>query len=219
MLIILPSFLLALGTDTDRKSVWLHSAILDIFRPFIGPTNTTAFELKTFSSGISSPVIVRDASLEQLKRLIVIYRFNYRPSTYSMVWHTALLYVANAMLQQTDKEDWLIYLLLCLYGYEGLGKSFRVAEAMARGLLSMAMRNGHLSGDHSRRIMADFQRRKLWDHVKGEIRATCMLDLDLAMSQPYAATAEKLAGDFEENLTLATYTNLFDVEETTAERN
>jgi hypothetical protein len=99
-----------------------------------------------------------------------------------MVWHTALLYVANAMLQGIEQEDWLVYFLLCLYGYEGLGKSFRVAEAMGRGLLSMAMCNGHLSGDHSRWIMADFQRRKLWDNVKGEIRATCMLDLDLAMS-------------------------------------
>lgn len=171
--------------------VWFHAAILDIFRPFVQSAGDGHYKLRTFSSGISSPTIVRDASLEQLKRLIVIYRFNYRPSTYSIMWHTALLYVANAMLQDTEKKDWLVYFLLCLYGYEGLDKSFRVAEAMGRGLLSMAMRNGYLSGDHSRRVMADFQKRKLWDHVKGEIRATCMLDLNLAMSQPFAATAER----------------------------
>jgi hypothetical protein len=198
--------------------VWFHAAILDIFRPFVEPASSHHYKLKTFSSGVSSPGIVYDASLQQLKRLIVIYRFNYKPSTYSMVWHTALLYVANAMLQGTEQEDWLVYFLLCLYGYEGLGKSFRVAEVMGRGLLSMAMRNGHLSGDHSRRIMANFQRRKLWDNVKGEIRATCMLDLDLAMSQPFAASAEKLAADFDDNATFVDYTSLYDIEEA-AERN
>lgn len=128
-----------------------------------------------------------------------------------MVWHTALLYLANAMLQNTEQKDWFLYFLLCLYGYESLCKSFRVTEAIGKGLLSMAMRNGSLSGDHARRIMAEFQERKLWTHLKEEICATCMVDLDLAMSDPPAATVETLAGDFDDNAMIQDYTNIFEV--------
>lgn len=193
------------------SSLWLHSAVLDIFRPFIRNSGNAAAAPHHFSSGIRSPEVIYAASTEQLKRLVVIYRLNYKPSTYSMVWHTALLYLANAMLQNTEQKDWFLYFLLCLYGYESLCKSFRVTEAIGKGLLSMALRNGSLSGDHARRIMAEFQERKLWTHLKEEICALCMVDLDLAMSDPPAATVETIAGDFDDNAMIQDYTNIFEV--------
>jgi hypothetical protein len=193
------------------SSLWLHSAILDIFRPFIRDSGDAEAASHEFSSGIRSPELICAASTEQLKRLIVIYRFNYKSSTYSMVWHTALLYLANAMLQNTEQKDWLLYFLLCLYGYESLCKSFRVTEAIGKSLLSMAMRNGRLSSDHARRVMAEFKRRKLWIHLKKEIRATCMGDLDLAMSDPPAATVETLAADFDDNAMIQDYTRFYEV--------
>lgn len=164
-------------------------------------------ELKTLSSPISTPDAVYAASVHQLKRLIIIYRVNYEPSVYSIIWHTALLYLANAMLHSTGTEDWLIYFLVCLYGYEGLRKSFRVAEVIAKGLLSMAMRNGDMTGEHARRILAELQTHGLQEHLKEEIRATFMLDLDMAMSKHGGATAEELAGDFEDNALMMDFTN------------
>ncbi|KAI9148682.1 Nitrogen assimilation transcription factor nit-4 [Paramyrothecium foliicola] len=210
----LPSDMSRNGRETHLVitfHLWLHSAILDIFRPFTHGSGKAAAAPKDFSSGIRSPEVISAASINQLKRLIVIYRFNYKPSTYSMVWHTALLYLANAMLRNTHQKDWFLYFILCLYGYESLCKSFRVTEAIGKGLLSMAMRNGSLSGEHARRIMAEFQERKLWNHLKEEIRATCMVDLDLAMSDPTAATAEILAGDFDDNAMIQDYTRIFEI--------
>ncbi|KAK5990592.1 Nitrogen assimilation transcription factor nit-4-like protein [Cladobotryum mycophilum] len=192
--------------------LWLHAAVLDIFRPFVGSQSPQIRRLRTFSSQASSPDAVYAASVNQLKRLIVVFRMNHKPSTYTILWHTALIYVANAVLRRTDEESWYFYFLLCVYGYEGLRRSWRVTEAITRGLLSMALRNGDISSETARHILKDVE-----ENTKGpaasspsEIRATFMVDLDLAWSDPGSATVEKLAENFEENVAFRDYTNIFD---------
>lgn len=164
----------------------------------------------TFSSSSSTPDAIFAASVQQLKRLIIIYRFNYTSSAYTILWHTALLYVANAILRTKGDNDRLFYFLLCLYGYEGLRPSYRVAEAVAGGLLSMAMRNGDISSDEARRVLADLQERGQ-ELDSSEIRATFMVDLDLAMSDPGAATAEMLAHSFQDIAMMMDFTTVFEI--------
>ncbi|KAK7421280.1 hypothetical protein QQZ08_009996 [Neonectria magnoliae] len=189
--------------------IWLHAAILDIFRPFLCRPGQPTLQLKTFSSPKSSPDHIYAASVNQLKRLVIVYRMSYESSGFTIVWHTALLYVANAVLQSPDDGEWLFYFLLCLYGYQGLRRCYPVVEAIAGALLSMAMRNGHMSSRVARRIMTELKGKSL-RRVPREIRAPFMADLDLAMSDPSAATAEKLAGMFEENALMVDFTNVFD---------
>ncbi|KPM38786.1 hypothetical protein AK830_g7762 [Neonectria ditissima] len=189
--------------------MWLHAAVLDIFRPFLQRPGQPALQLKTFSPPSSSPDQIYAASVNQLKRLVIVYRMNYESSGFTIVWHTALLYVANAVLQSPNDSEWLFYFLLCLYGYQGLGRYYPVVEAIAGALLSMAMRNGHMSSHVARRILTELKEKSLV-RVQGEIRAPFMADLDLAMSDPGAASAENLAGMFEENALMMDYTNMFD---------
>lgn len=191
-------------------SVWLHAAILDIFRPFIHLA-PNQLRLKTFSCDINTPDAVYMSSVEQLKRLILVYRSKYDSSAYTILWHTALLYVANAVLRDKESNGRRFYLLLCLYGYERLQPSYRVVKAIAKGLLSMALHNGAITGDAARRILADLQN-KAQEPVSGVIRANFMLDLDLALLEPEAATAETLAETFEENAMMIDYTNVLDGE-------
>lgn len=183
--------------------------MLDIFRPCVQGLSQSKRRLKTFSSPASSPAAVCAASVSQLKRLIINYRLNYQSSTYTILWHTALVYVANAMLHSTKEEGWFFYFLLCVYGYEGLSRSWRVAEAISKGLLSMTLRNGDISSLKARKILLDFQSNSL-DRFPGRIRATFMLDMDLALSDPGSATAENLAEHFEDNALLQDYTNVLD---------
>ncbi|OPB46196.1 C6 transcription factor [Trichoderma guizhouense] len=189
--------------------LWLHAAILDIFRPFLQNPGAKMLRVATFSSSGSTPDAIFAASVQQLKRLIIIYRFNYTSSAYTILWHTALLYVANALLRTKGENDWLFYFLLCLYGYEGLRPSYRVAEAVAGGLLSMAMRSGDISSDEARRVMAHLQE-KGQELDSSEIRATFMVDLDLAMSDPVAATAETLAYSFHDIAMMMDYTTIYE---------
>lgn len=55
-------------------------------------------QLRTFSSSAITPNTVCGASVAQLKHLISDYRLNYESSAYTILWHTALIYVINAIL-------------------------------------------------------------------------------------------------------------------------
>jgi len=153
--------------------------------------------LKTFSAPDSSPTAAYIASVNQLKQLIIHFRSKYESSTCTMLWHTALMYVANAVLQDTNDSQWHEYLLLCIYGYETLRRPFRVAETIGRGLLTMTLRDKNIKSEDARNILRHLQDRGL-KHVHEDIRATFMGDLELAQTDPKAAAMEKLASDFED---------------------
>ncbi|KAH7175468.1 N-terminal fungal transcription regulatory domain-containing protein [Dactylonectria macrodidyma] len=190
--------------------IWLHAAIIDIFTPFLCRPGQPKQKLRTFSSPMCSPDDVYTASLDQLKRLIIVYRLNHESSALTIVWHTAMLYVANAALRGQDDDHWLFYFLLCIYGYQTLGRSYPVGLAIVRALLSMAMRNGYMSSESARDIWAEING-QCPRHAPQQIHATLVADLDLAMSDPNAASVERLADAFEENALVDQYTNLFDV--------
>lgn len=194
--------------------MWFHSAVLDIFRPFVSGPLRTAAGLRTFKSPDSSVKAIFEASVRQLKRIIITYRSSYQSSSFTMLWHTALVYVANTVLLTSDhNEDDMFYFLLCLYGYEGLRRSWRMTEAIVEGLLSMKLRDGGISSILARRLVNDVRIRGFAD-VPAEVRATFMVDLDLAMSNPSVATAEVLASEFEHNIMLKDLTTVLDDSET-----
>ncbi|KAM0326363.1 hypothetical protein ACHAQA_006965 [Verticillium albo-atrum] len=177
--------------------LWFHAAILDIFRPFSQTSVAQQPRLATFSSRESSAQAAFKASVNQLKRLIIVYRLQYQSSAYTILWHTALIYVANAVLKDTGDPEWRFYFLHCVYGYESLRKSYRLAEAIGRALLSMTLRNGDISGQEARTILQQLKQRGL-DHPSGDIRATFMGDLELALTNPGEAKVENLADQFED---------------------
>ncbi|KAH8662132.1 hypothetical protein BX600DRAFT_312268 [Xylariales sp. PMI_506] len=177
--------------------MWLHSAILDIFRPFIKLDDYKQLRLRTFSAVACSPDMAYRASVKQLKHLIVQYRSNYESSLYTILWHTALTYVANAVIVDPEDTQWRLYFLLCLYGYEALRRPFRISEAIGRGLLTMSLRYRDVNSEDARRILEQLKDRGL-NHVKGDIRATFMGDLGLAMTNPMEAKVESLANDFDD---------------------
>ncbi|RYP07734.1 hypothetical protein DL764_002353 [Monosporascus ibericus] len=147
-----------------------------------------------------SPDAAFAASVKQLKTLIVEYRTNYMASAYSILWHSGLIYLANAMLQDTSDPEWRLYFLLCIYGYESLSRPYRISEVIAQGLLSMTLRDTNMSAREARKFMKDLKEFGL-DYVKKnmeeEVRATFMLDLTLALSNPVGATVENLAKEFD----------------------
>ncbi|KAG6006167.1 hypothetical protein E4U21_007277 [Claviceps maximensis] len=192
--------------------IWFHACVLDLFRPFISSGSTGEQRLRTFASNTCSPSVVFKTSTTQLKRLIVNYRMNYASSNVTILWHTALIYVVNAILETSPKDnDWYTYLLYCLYGYKSLSQSWRVAKSISRGLLSLTIRKGGMSSENARQILLDIENDNP-AQVPVEIRATFMLDLDRALSEPDTATVEYLANQFEDNVMMEKYTNIFDEE-------
>jgi hypothetical protein len=91
--------------------IWLHMAILEVFRPGM-LTSSRASRLKTFSGTENTPESICTASVNQLKQLIVNFRLNHAASSYSLLWHTALIYLANSILFEPKGEGWFFYFLL-----------------------------------------------------------------------------------------------------------
>ncbi|KAJ6442320.1 N-terminal fungal transcription regulatory domain-containing protein [Purpureocillium lavendulum] len=189
--------------------LWFHAAVLELFRPCAQGGLAARRRLRTFTSTSSTPEAVCNASVEQLKHLILNFRLNYKSSTYTILWHTAMIYVANALLHSSKMDGWFSYFLLCVYGYERLRRSWRVTEAIAKGLLAMTLRSGDISNQTARHILQDLERKKV-SEMPEPVSAQFPIDLDLALSDPISATAESLAGQFEETILLDDYTHEFD---------
>lgn len=183
--------------------------ILDIFRPFIGDSSQESVQLRTFSGKDNTPKAIVEASNARLRFLVVGYRLNYSPSTFTILWQTALIYVANDLIQHTEGENWYSYLLLCLYGYQRLSRSWRVARAISKALLSMAVRRTDIAIDAVHKLLADLESQ--YPRDLDEVRAPFPMDLD-SEEEHDCLTVEHLAGQLQENMALREFTNIFDRE-------
>ncbi|TIC89563.1 Nitrogen assimilation transcription factor nit-4 [Colletotrichum higginsianum] len=189
--------------------IWFHAAILDIFRPFIRISRHERLRLKTFNARYASPDAAFNASVGQLKQLIVRYRCSYASSAYTLLWQSALIYVANAVLHDTQNPEWRFYFLACIYGYESLRKPYRIAEVITRGLLTMTLRDGDITGTEARHLLKHIREAET-NHEEDDVRATFMVDLDLAMTDPDAARVENLAKRFEDIALFREFTTVDD---------
>ncbi|KAF5601626.1 nitrogen assimilation transcription factor nit-4 [Fusarium pseudocircinatum] len=160
----------------------------------------------------SSPDAAYKASVNQLKRLVVVYREKYACSSYTMLWHTALIHIANAILGDTKDPAWRYYLFFCVESYGELRRAFRFAETIGRSILSMALQQGDLSADEARRLMVQFEENRLTSPSE-DIRATFMADLNLAMTDPEEASVESLSDRFEDIALFREFTNAGDSSE------
>ncbi|KAH8747933.1 hypothetical protein F5883DRAFT_622431 [Diaporthe sp. PMI_573] len=92
----IPPWLPIPGTDFVRSDDELESFELPAY---MGQSFTNCpFLLDNFAADNPSPEGVCDASVSQLKHLILIFRARYPCATSTMLWQNALLYVANACL-------------------------------------------------------------------------------------------------------------------------
>jgi hypothetical protein len=168
--------------------IWYHTAVMDIFRPFLGKK----LKLTTFSTTDSSPEQVFVASLEQLKRMAVEYRISQLSATHSILWHDALLYVANAVINDTRDPDWQFYFTMCLWGYIKLYPSFQVAGGILQSLLYLAISLERIDLQTARQILFHLRLRGGHHQVMDTTSAT-KVDLGLAVTDHDAAQAETLA--------------------------
>ncbi|KAM0556846.1 hypothetical protein ACHAPJ_005518 [Fusarium lateritium] len=123
-----------------------------------------------------------------------------------MLWHTALIHVSNAIIGDTKDPAWRFYLFFCIQTYADLRRSFRFAETIGRSLVSMTLQQGDLSATEARRLMEQFEENRL-NSAADNIRATFMVDLNLAMTDPEEASVESLSDRFEDIALFREFTN------------
>ncbi|KFA68738.1 hypothetical protein S40285_09554 [Stachybotrys chlorohalonatus IBT 40285] len=194
----------SLSLTLSTSDIWLHAALLDVVRPFTGNIPQETVRWKTFVAPDSSARAAYNASVNQLKRLVLDYRSNYESSCYSLLWQTGMLYLVNAILETPRDPEWHLYFLLCIYGYEALRRPYGVSATIGKGLLSMILRDTDMSGGEARRILEQLQGGEALE-LRNHLRARFMADLKMAPVDPKNASVESLAKQFE---TLALFNDL-----------
>ncbi|KZL64102.1 C6 zinc finger domain containing protein [Colletotrichum tofieldiae] len=181
-------------------TIYHHLAIIDLFRPLLQHNGAPRQRLPNFESEESTPDAVYAASVKQLKRIVLFYRHSHPESSYSFFWHSALLYLANAMLAEAKvpghAPDWLFYLRLCITCYQTLYTGFPLAKGITLSLLSMALEKGAMDIPQTRAIRRDLELRGKHHMIPDQVPVYWVVDLDLALTDPFAAHAENLVQRF-----------------------
>ncbi|EFQ32816.1 hypothetical protein CGRA01v4_07741 [Colletotrichum graminicola] len=202
-----------MGHNVMMMHIYFHAIITDLFRPFLD-SSLGSERLSSFSTELATPEAVYTASVEQLKRLLLLYRLRYRHASFSVLWQTAIIYVANAMIREAgvaaqdpdaappSEQEWGFYLDLCLVGLEDLYVSFRVFGPIAQGIMSMALRNAAIPAEKAARVLRQLgkieKQHNASQGMADKAETRCIVDLDLALTDPEAAQGQNLVEQLAE---------------------
>jgi hypothetical protein len=182
--------------------------IVDIFRPFISsPRRATPIHVS--ATPHASPEGIYAASVNQLKRLLLVHRLNCsKMGVASPFSHIPILYVMNALVHEASSiavrqggsaampTEWQFYLDLCLTSYQSMFESFRTFGSAAKGMMAMALRHGVITTRRAERGAAEMQEiGRKYDIAKdlGDERVAWIVDQDLGMTDSEAAGGTSLA--------------------------
>ena len=154
-------------------------------------------ELAKFTASLISPRSVYSASTRQLKRLVLCYRANCESATHSILWHTGIVYLANALVEDVSDPSREFYFRLCLSSYRDLFASFRIAKGVLQGLLSIAISRDMISGPEARLFMKHVNYIGKHHRLVNALDMTWILDLNLALTDPEAAQVDVKAGEYK----------------------
>ncbi|KAF9775291.1 hypothetical protein IL306_006615 [Fusarium sp. DS 682] len=110
--------------------MWFHCAVLDIFRPFA--QGHQSYKLQSFSSADSTPKTIFAASLNQLKRLALLYRTQQMPNSYMPYINISLIHIANTICKETNDPTSKFYFLLCIRYWQHLYIGYPVFGEIAQ---------------------------------------------------------------------------------------
>jgi hypothetical protein len=140
---------------------------------------------------------VFEASLCQLKHMVRVFDCKYESSSYGVLWHNALLHVANAVLMAPDDPESLPYFMFCISCYRNLSPSYRVVYAIAKGLLAIAWEKGLISSSKAKLTLAQLQTASRTYLTLDDIRATFVVDLSAALINTKESQVAALAQRFD----------------------
>ncbi|KAK1953638.1 hypothetical protein LY78DRAFT_708259 [Colletotrichum sublineola] len=197
-------FYLPFAEETCRRLlvIYYHMAVLDLMRPLTRHSGSVTMLLRPFGSKKATPNAVQAASVNQLKKIVLHYRKTYPEPLFSLFWHSALLYLANAVLQDVDlsgrNPEWRFYFRLCLTCYQTLYSGYPLVRQIAQSLLSMALTKGVMEAREAVAILEGLEMRGKHRRVPDQKMVSLIVDLDLAVTDAPAARLETLAQKFRQ---------------------
>jgi hypothetical protein len=195
---------------------------MDILRPFCQQPESGQLSSFEASEGKGDMDAVYRASVDQLKRLVLIYLTKFEASSYCFLFQTSLLYLFNALVREVkmhgtkpqEDDEWKFYLRLCMEGMSRLFRSFDVIELLLKGMLCLGVRAKALDLQTASSIFDDMRHqetpreRNTTKEKRHKAQAfadnqdlrggSFIVDLDLATVDPDAATLNALTAQFDD---------------------
>jgi len=180
---------------------YFHAIVADLFRQLPPQVQSTKLQ-RTFDTPRSRPRAIYAASINQLKRLLLIFRTSFEQASLSLLSQTVLVYVCNAVIreaQNSDQVEWRFYLRLCLAAEEDLYGSYRESWFVTRAILSMALERNAVTVSEAKGVLQELLELGRHHNKRGdESNTRSIIDLDLAYTNSAAARVETYAGKFDE---------------------
>lgn len=212
---------------TPHHSILYHSAVLDIFQPFVSTPEILLLSSSSVPRGSVGDVI--RASTNQLKRLLLLCRFQ-NPRTFSLiVVNAALVHVTNAMVSDSARAtemtslsdpgraergklkrawdpDWRFYLHLSLANCQKASECYPMFKSVCRGLLTMVLRSGAINSTEARALRRKFEMSGEQGSLPKTDLGVWTLDVGLAEVAPADAQVAALAQELDAMVSFDEYT-------------
>ncbi|KAI8943582.1 hypothetical protein NX059_001577 [Plenodomus lindquistii] len=177
----------------------LHLAIMDIFRPFIAQENEHG--PRHYLPKGASPMTIFSASVKQVKALIFEYTYQYKPSDWHAYFPAAIIYAANAVLNDRFDPEQRAY----FFYYIHVGRSFRslstasTVNGTMQALLALAHAKGAITSAEAVGFTDEFSDDYFAKEIKiKKVSNGWAVDMDKAASNKEAANTDFLANRFQE---------------------
>ncbi|KAK4552084.1 hypothetical protein LTR86_010620 [Recurvomyces mirabilis] len=190
--------------------IFYHTTVIDIFRPF---QDNKDLKLQSFAYSESTPQAVIEASLCQLKHLVLAFPLRYPAAAYSILWHPVCLYVANAVLnvspteaqslRRDQKQAHRRLFLLCVHGYQTIAGAYKLAVVILKALLEVAIGAKIVTTPEARQILLRASHNgRHWSWTNEEQSSSLKVDLAQAMIDPKSADIASLVTEFDQRASL-----------------
>jgi len=157
----------------DRNSMYLHTIILTLFRPFLqGPQRDQ--KLRVFTSADSSPSAIYEASVTQLKHIVLQHHLDYPDKLFSSFACAGYMQLCSAIAAGTgpaatasthknttksERRENRFYFDICMCFFQDMNLQHALALPVAQGLLCMALQSHLIRASKARKILKQFQKR------------------------------------------------------------
>ncbi|KAK6815721.1 hypothetical protein PG987_016487 [Apiospora arundinis] len=208
-------------TDNAVLSSLYHGTVLYILRPFLG--TAPAVRLRSFAAKDSTLDRIFNASMKQLKRLLYIYVSQLQSNLYSPILSCGILHLTTALMKESaspkdkDRDEWHFYFRLSLNYLAELYKRYPMWIDIIKANLAMAVDSGNLAGAEAFAIMADITRKGQHHGILEHVFTSCIVDFDLALTDPDRARVHELALKFDQLALFDEFTTVADVSEVDAD--
>jgi hypothetical protein len=175
--------------------ILLHVSVVELFRPFAAEAPSRVDP--AFECDFDKARAIVQASVNQLKHLLIVFRYTFSCARYVPFWQLGLVHVANAALTDISNPQSRVFFHFCIQCFVYLAPAFPLVEGLVRSLLYMGLRDHAVSTTEAQTILGRIHSRTSHDNRPyPPCSSAVIVDLELAVTDRHEAQARTLADMF-----------------------